>query len=110
MLPRGRRLLTFRSEAQDRSAFPLWGCTVESGDEAGFVEQDGVKSLRETADVIERGLRDALDFLKVGVNGRIGGKIFSGASDERADGGQHLAEFIVEFTGDVAESGFLSGD
>src|SRR5258708_35420045 len=27
MLPRDRFLLTFRSEAQDRSAFPRWGCT-----------------------------------------------------------------------------------
>src|SRR5260221_8079114 len=29
MLPRGRCLLTFRSEAQARSAFPLWGCTSQ---------------------------------------------------------------------------------
>src|SRR5258708_36307770 len=27
MLPRDRFLVTFRSEAQDRSAFPRWGCT-----------------------------------------------------------------------------------
>src|SRR5258705_8671725 len=27
MLPRDRFLLTFRSEAQDRSAFPRWVCT-----------------------------------------------------------------------------------
>ncbi len=83
---------------------------VESGDEAGFVEEDGMQGLGEATDVVERGLRDALHFLKIGVDGRIGGEMLTGAADERADGGEHLAEFVVEFAGDVAESGFLGGD
>jgi len=44
------------------------------------------------------------------VNGGIGREILAGATDERAYGGEHLAEFVVEFAGDVAESGLLSGD
>ncbi len=69
-----------------------------------------MKSLGETADVVQRGLRDALDFLEVGVDGGISGEMLAGAADERADGGEDLAEFVVEFTGDVTESGLLSGD
>jgi len=69
-----------------------------------------MKSLGEAADIVECGLRDALDFLEVGVDGGIGGEILAGAADERADGGEDLAEFVVEFAGDVAESGLLGGD
>ncbi len=66
---------------------------VKSGNEPGFVEKDGMKSLREAADVVERGLSDTLHFLEIGVNGRIG----AGTADQRSDGGEHLAEFVVEF-------------
>jgi hypothetical protein len=69
-----------------------------------------MEGLGETADVVERRLRDALDFLEVGVERGIGGEILAGAADKRADGGEHLAEFVVEFAGDVAEGGFLRGD
>ena len=69
-----------------------------------------MQGLREAADVVERGLRDALDFLEIGVDGGIGGEIFSSAADKGADGGEHLAKFVVELTGDVAEGGFLRGD
>ena len=69
-----------------------------------------MKSLGEAANVVERGLCDALHFLEIGVNGGIGGEMLAGATDERADGGEDLAEFVVEFAGDVAESGLLGGD
>ena len=69
-----------------------------------------MQGLGEAADVIERGLRDSLHFLEVGVDGRIGWKIFSGAADEGADGCEYLPEFVVEFAGDMAEGGFLGGD
>jgi hypothetical protein len=93
-----------------RLPFHCGDVPVESGDEAGFVEKDGMQSLGEAADVVERGLCDALNFLEIGVDGGIGGEMLTGAADERADGGEHLAEFIVKFAGDVAESGLLSGD
>ncbi len=51
-----------------------------------------------------------MHFLEVGVDGGIGGEMLAGATDERADGGEDLAELIVEFTGDVAEGGFLGSD
>ena len=69
-----------------------------------------MKGLGEAADIVECGLRDALDFLEVGVDGGISGEMLAGAADERADGGEDLAELIVEFTGDVAEGGFLGSD
>jgi len=59
---------------------------------------------------VERGLCDALHFLEIGVDRRIGGEMLAGAADERADGGEDLAELIVKFAGDVAEGGFLGGD
>ena len=78
--------------------------------EFGFVEKNGMESLREAADVVESGLRDALDFLEIGVDRGLDGEMFSGAAQQRADGGEHLAEFVVEFSGDVPEGGFLGGD
>ena len=44
------------------------------------------------------------------MDGGIGGEMFAGAADERADGSEHLAELVVEFARDVAEGGFLGGD
>lgn len=69
-----------------------------------------MQSLGEAANVVKRGLRDTLNFLEAGVDGGICWKVLAGAADERADGGEHLAEFVVEFAGDVAEGGFLGGD
>jgi len=40
-----------------------------------------MKSLGEAADVVECGLRDALNLLKVGVEGGIDGEIFTGAAN-----------------------------
>src|SRR3984893_19482797 len=54
---------------------------VESGDEASFVEEHGMQGLRKAADVVERGLRDGLDFLEIGVDGGIGREMVSRTTD-----------------------------
>src|ERR1700677_3182064 len=83
---------------------------VHGAFQAGFVEHDGMQRLREAADVVQGRLRDVADFAQIGVQGRAFGNAFFRASEQRADGGEDLAEFIVEFAGDRAQHGFLRGD
>src|ERR1700690_688153 len=90
--------------------FHRWNIPIESAFEAGFFEQYRVERLRKTADIVQSGLSNLPDFLQVGMERRICGHIFGGAAQQRADRGEHLAEFIVELAGDVAQGQFLSRD
>ena len=60
--------------------------------------------------LFERGLRDFAYFAQVGAQGEPSGACFSGAAQHGADGGQNLAEFIMQFARNVAQRGFLRGN
>jgi len=57
--------LTFILKPKTSLPFHRRNVPVKGGDEAGFVEEHRMESLGEAADVFERRLRDALDFLEV---------------------------------------------
>ena len=69
-----------------------------------------MQGLREAANIFERGLGDVANFVEFGAERRIGGSVAFDAAEHGADGGEDLAELIVEFAGNVAERGFLGGD
>ena len=60
--------------------------------------------------LFERGLGDFADFVQFGAQRRILGGVFPARAEHGADGGEDLAEFVVEFAGDVSQRGFLGGD
>ena len=83
---------------------------VNGAFEAGFIEHHGMQGLREAANIFESGLGDVANFVKLGAQRGIGGSVAFDAAEHGADGGEDLAELVVEFAGNVAESRFLCGD
>src|ERR1700690_2513845 len=83
---------------------------VHGAFEAGLIEHHRMERLREAANIFESLLRDVADFTKIAPNGGALRHLFFGTAQECADGGENLSEFIVQFPGDVAKRGFLSGN
>src|SRR5579859_2580990 len=78
--------------------------------ESRFLQHDGMERLRKSADFVERGLRDIADFPEIRAEGRTLRRVFFRAIEHRADGREDLAELVMQFTGNVAQSRLLRGD
>src|SRR6185312_7581135 len=83
----------------------------ERAGKPGFVEHRWMQRLRERAHFFERGLHNFVDFAEF-----IGGRdVFArgaaaGALEHGSNGGQDLAEFVVQFARDGAEGALLRRD
>jgi len=69
-----------------------------------------MKRLRETANFIQCTLRDFAHLKQFRADWRVLRRHSSRSTKHRANRSQDLAEFIVQFTRDVAKCGFLSRD
>src|SRR6266581_3022196 len=101
-------LLVMQREARlppDRGNIP-----VERAFQSCFFQQNRVKRLRKSPDVIQGRLRDLLHFLQIVAQRRSFRDVFAGTAQHRPDRGQDLPEFIVELAGNVAQRRFLRGD
>src|SRR5215467_536693 len=69
-----------------------------------------MQRLRKRPNVIQRGLRNFLDFFQVGVKRGSLSRLFAGSAQHRANGGKYLPKFVVEFARNVPQRGFLRGN
>ena len=84
---------------------------VDGALEAGIVQHHRVQGLRERSDLFERGLRHLLDLPQIGLIGaRFGRSAALRASQHGSDGGENLAELIVQLAREGAEGILLGGD
>lgn len=89
--------------------FKSWEIDAERAFKSGVVEHHGMQRLRERADFVERGLHDVAHLFEVGSQSGIDGwNPASGALQHGANGGEDLAEFVMQFAGNVAEGVFLN--
>src|SRR5580698_219636 len=61
-----------------------------------FIQHNGMKCLRKTADLVERGLRDLRDFSQLGAQRRVFWHVISGAAQHGSNRGQDLSELVVK--------------
>ena len=80
---------------------------VQGAFQSGFVEHYRMERLREAAHLIERGLGDVAHFAQIGAQRRAFRKMVGGTGEQRANGGENLAELIMKFARDGAQGGFL---
>ena len=76
---------------------------VQRALESRFFEQDGMQRLGKAANIVQGGLRDFADFLEILAQRRAFRGLIARAAKHGADGGEHLAEFVVQFAGNVTE-------
>src|SRR6185437_16033830 len=73
--------------------------TIHCVFEPGLLEHDWMQSLRKSAHLNERGLRDIADLAEVRAEGRTLRRMFSGTIEQRTDGRENLTELVMQFTG-----------
>lgn len=66
-----------------------------------------MEGLRKAANIVQRGLGDFADLLKVRMQRRIRRDLLVGAAKERTNRGKDLAKLVVQLPGDVPKRGFL---
>jgi hypothetical protein len=75
-----------------------------------FLEDRRVQRLRQAAHAVERRLRHLAHLAQVGAQRRPLVGVARRALDHRADRGEHLAEFVVQFARDLAQRVLARGD
>src|ERR1700752_626590 len=83
---------------------------IDRAFEPGLVKHDGMERLRKTAYIFQCLLGNVANFVQFAADGGTFGRLLFGAAEQRADGDESLAEFVMKLPGNVAQGGLLSGD
>src|SRR5437763_12695110 len=78
--------------------------------DTGFVEHYGMKGLRQATHFFQSALCDFADFAQLGSQFGAFRRLIAGPAQHSADRSQDLSELVMQFTGGVAQRGFLGRD
>src|SRR5579859_5988788 len=107
----GKRLpLLLIGYGNSRLPFYVGDIPVHRALQSSFIKHDRVQGLGEAAHAFQRRLDGFKHFLQVGAQRGAFGSMGSGAAQHGAYSGQDLSELVVQFSRNVAQSGFLRGD
>ena len=76
---------------------------VERALEPQLLEDRRMQRLRQAAHVVQRPLGHLANLAQVGAQRRLGGRLLLGPAEHRSDGGQNLADLVVQLAREVPQ-------